>query len=337
MSKQSYANRVNSRRIIEGPSDSLMAVSPLKHKWAWDILDVMEANTWFAREIDLSRDIKDYNTVLTAAEKSMYDKALAFLSNLDGIQFNNLISNIGQHITSPEVSMCVSRQAWEEAVHVKAYSTMIEAIALDPSVIYMTFERDKVLAAKNEYIMQQSAILSNEYTSRNFALAVVANVILEGIYFFSGFLAFYVLAKNGKMLNSADMIRYIQRDEEKTHLVLFVNIFHALKQERPELFDAEFYESARELFKTAVELECAWGRHIIKGGVLGVTDSIVNDYIRYLANERLAMIGMDPLYPGVKNPVAWVERFSEIDSVEANFFESKPTSYAVGGTLEWDS
>lgn len=324
---------VSKRRLIEGPTNKMMAVSPLKHPWARDIWKVMLANTWMAQEIDLSRDVKQYGE-LTDAERLMYDRALAFLSNLDGIQFNNLTFNIGHHITSPEVSMCISRQAWEEANHVDAYETMIEAISLDPMHLYTMFARDKILGEKNEYIMQSSMILGEEYSAQSFAIAVVANIILEGIYFYSGFLSFYTLAKMGKMLGSADMIRLIQRDEE-VHLQLFVRMFKTLQQERPELFTAEFYRKAAVLFDEAVKLESAWGAHIIEGGVLGLTPQIMNDYIRHLANERCAMIDMPSLYPGVKNPVAWVEQFSKVNGLETNFFEGKVTSYSVGGQLKW--
>ncbi|CAB4121743.1 NrdF Ribonucleotide reductase, beta subunit [uncultured Caudovirales phage] len=324
---------VNQRRLIAGPSSNLMAISPLKHAWTRDIWKLMLSNTWFASEVDLSRDIKDYKN-LSDAERRMFDKALAFLSNLDGIQFNNLVFNIGEHITSPEVSMLISRQAFEEALHVDAYSTMIEAISSNPFEVYTTFARDNILANKNDYILAQSAVLGKEFSPRNFGMAVVANIILEGIYFYSGFLAFYTLARTGKMLGSADMIRFIQRDEV-VHLNLFVNMFKTLQQENPEVFDEQFYADAQKLFSEAVNLETMWGKYLISGGVLGLTDAIIDDYIRHLANQRLAMIGMMPLYPGVKNPVAWVEQFSNINGEESNFFESKVKAYAVGGTLEW--
>lgn len=324
---------VNRRRLICGPTSSLMAISPLKHAWSRDVWKLMLANTWFPAEVDLSRDVKDYRN-LTEAERRMYDKALAFLSNLDGIQFNNLTFNIGEHITSPEVSMLISRQAFEEALHVDAYSTMIEAISSNPFEIYTSFARDDVLADKNAHIMGQSAGLSNDFTPRNFAMAVVANIILEGIYFYSGFLAFYTLARTGKMLGSADMIRFIQRDEV-VHLNLFVNMFKTLQHENPEIFTESFYSDARRLITDAVSLEMAWGQHIISGGVLGLTSNIIGDYIRHLANQRGAMIGFDPIYPGVKNPVAWVEQYSNINGNESNFFEAKVTAYSVGGTLVW--
>jgi ribonucleoside-diphosphate reductase beta chain len=334
MSSNSAA-RVNARRLIEGPKDSLMAVSPMRHTWARDVWKVMLANTWFPQEIDLSRDVKDYKEKLTDAERSMYDKALAFLSNLDGIQFHNIMDNITEPVTSPEVRMCLSRQAWEEANHVDSYATMIEAVSLDPMAVYMTFERDEMLARKNAFIMGESAKLKDSQTiGPAFARALVANIALEGIYFYSGFLAFYVLARNGKMLGSTDMIRLIQRDEI-VHLGLFVQMFKTLQAERPELFDREFWQDAWTIMQNAVELETAWGCYIIRDGILGLTEPIVRDYIRHLANERAELIGMPLLFPGTKNPVPWVDKFSDPNGRETNFFEGSVTSYSVGGTLEW--
>lgn len=331
-----YAARINARRLILGPSDDLMAISPMKHAWANGVWDMMMASTWFPSEINLGNDIGDYKHKLTDGERFMYDKALAFLSNLDGIQFNNLVHNIGHHITSPEVSMLISRQAFEEAVHVKSYAAMIEAVSLDPMSVYLTFERDGLLADKNEFILKQSRALGGEFTPRKFALAIISNILLEGVYFFSGFLSFYILARNGKMLGSCDMIRYIQRDEEQSHLTLFKNMLDTLMQEHPEVFDASFWAEADQMFRDAVELESNWGKYIISGGVLGVTPQIIEDYIKSLANERADFIGMPRPYPGVVNPLPWVKEFSNPNGVESNFFETKVTSYAVGGTLDWE-
>lgn len=327
---------VNSRRLIGGEPDKLMCVSPLKHKWAFDIIDVMEANTWFPQKIDLSGDVLCYRFQLTDAERRMYDKALAFLSNLDGMQFQNLTVNLGKYITSPEVQGAVQRQAWEEFVHVRSYAKLIEAVSLDPMKVYMTFQEDPILAEKNDLILRQAELIGHDYSPRNFAMAVINNICLEGIYFFSGFLSFYVLGKNGKMTGSADMIRYIQRDEQGTHLVLFLHMLRTLQEENPEIFDAQFWLDARELMKSAVELEAAWGKHIISGGVLGMSDRIVDDYMKHLGNKRAIEMGMEELYPGVKNPVPWVESFAGIGKkkVEKNFFEGKVTDYSKG-QVEW--
>lgn len=325
---------INKRRLIGGVDDKLFQISPVKHPFAREIWKVMLANTWFPSEVDLSRDVKCYREELTHGERRMYDKALAFLSNLDGIQVNNLTFNIGKYITSPEVSMCIIRQAFEEALHVESYSVMIEAIGRDPIEIYNTFDTDSILAEKNQYILKQSEFVGSNYSPRNFAMAVVSNIILEGIYFYSGFAAFYVLAKSGKMLGSAKMVRLINRDEEGPHLQLFVNMYKTLQIENPDIFDDVFDKDVIELVKASVELETTWGKHIISEGVLGLTDAIFDDYIKFLADKRLAMIGISPIY-GVKNPIPWIEKFSTVGGEDSNFFESKVSSYQVGGTLEW--
>lgn len=324
---------VNRRRLIGGPNDRLMCISPLKHKWAMDVFKVMRKNEWSPESIPMGNDKLDYTTKLDSAERTMYDKALAFVSNLDGIQFNNLITNIGAHITSPEVSMAISRQAYEEANHVLAYSLMAEAVSDRPLEIYGMYETDEILAAKNRFIMAQSDALAGEFTNEKFALAVVGNICLEGIYFYIGFFAFYLLAKHGKMLKSADNVKYIQRDEE-THLELFFGMYHTLRVENPEIFTPQFFVKARQIIMDAVELEIAWGKHIISGGVLGATDAIIEQRVKYLANTRVERMGWEPLYPGVKNPVPWVEKISAIDGVDTNFFEGKRTDYQVGA-LEW--
>jgi ribonucleoside-diphosphate reductase beta chain len=325
------------RRIAFGPQDRLMSMAHVKYKFAIDVYETMEANTWFTKSIPMGTDRDCYRSQLTEQERSAYDKALAFVSNLDGIQFNNLITNIGTCITAPEVSLAIARQAAEEGVHVRAYQTMIEAVSLDPAEVYMMFERDGLLARKNAYIMEQSDILRDEQDAYAFARAVVGNLLLEGVFFYAAFLVFYVLARNGKMLGSADMIKYINRDEGGTHLELFAGIHNTFRAENPQLYDRNFYADARRLFMEAVELEIEWGQYIIGKGIQGLTPAMVEGFVKHLANLRWTLVGAPGtpvLYPGVTNPVPWFDEFSNPNGTRANFFERKPTDYAVDG-LDW--
>lgn len=325
---------INDRRLIEGPKNNLMQIRPVKHAWAMQVLEKMVGNTWSEKEVDLSEDAKQYATgMLQEGNLHAYRKALAFLSNLDGIQLNNLTTNIGKWITSPEVSMCVTRQAWEEAQHVLSYAQMIESIGFDPEEVYWMFETDELLAAKNKFITESSEILGTGFTPENFVKAVVANIALEGIYFFNGFLVFYTLERQGLMRNSANMIKYIQRDEE-THLTLFINMWNTLRQERPALFTKDLISACRRIIRLAAEHEIVWGKWMISEGVMGLTDIIIEDFIRFLADTRLQSISLEKLYD-VKNPVAWFFDASNVNNGDTNFFESKPTAY-MSGSLEWD-
>jgi len=324
----------NDRRIAFGPKDELMNMARVRYPWAIEIYDRMEANTWFPKSIPLGGDRDCYRTQLNYRERNAFDKALAFVSNLDGIQFNNLIHNIGAHITAPEVSLAIARQAAEEGVHVRSYQFMVEAVSLDPEAVYMMFEHDGVLARKNESIMRQSAILKEDPTPANFARAIVGNVILEGIYFYSAFLVFYTLARNNKMLASADMIKYINRDEGETHLDLFTNMHHAFREENLELYDEQFRLDAIQLIKDAVEMEIGWGQYIIQGGFLGLTDAVVENFVKSLANKRAIALNLGVIYPGIMDAVPWFDDFSKPNGTRANFFEAKPVDYSVDG-LEW--
>jgi ribonucleoside-diphosphate reductase beta chain len=327
-----YAQVINDRRLAFGPRSDLMAISPAKHKWAREIWKQMKSNTWDLHETDLTEDGPCYRNRLTDGERFAYDSALAFASNLDGIQLHNL-ANVGACITSPEVEMCIARQTYEEALHVDAYSEMVETVSADPMAVYMRFERDGILAEKNEHILKQSRILAGEKTPAQFARSIIGNIGLEGLFFNSAFLTFYALARNGKMTGSADSVKLIHRDE-RTHVALFVHMHNTNRAERPELYDAQFWRDAEFLLRDAVELEAKWGAYITSKGVLGLTGPIILGFLQARANELAAMIGMPALYPGVKTTVPWFVPFSEGE--EANFFEAKVGDYAVGTLGDWD-
>ena len=325
----------NGRRLAFGPEDKLMNMSKIRYGWAVDIHEVMLANFWTEKSVPMGGDKQCYRTQLSPVEQRAYDMSLASVSNLDGIQFNNLIHNIGQHVTAPEVSGALARQAAEEYLHVRAYQTMIEAIALDPEAIYTAFERDGMLAEKNKYSMAQSELLKGEPTPSNFARAIVSNIILEGISFYAAFLVFGNFAQNGKMLASADMVKYIARDEGGTHLELFSHMHETFREENPEVYDKQFYLDAEKLMRDATEMEISWGKYIIGQGFMGMTQQVVDGFIKTLANMRWQVIRPgEMLYPGVVNPAPWFFQFYKINGDRANFFEAKSVSYSLSG-LEW--
>ena len=325
----------NARRIAFGPQDKLMNMSKVKFQWAVDIHETMLSNFWTEKAVPMGGDKLCYRNVLSDVEQNAFDKALAFVSNLDGIQFNNLIHNIGSCITAPEVSGAIARQAAEEYLHVRAYQTMIEAISLDPELVYTAFERDGLLAAKNAHIMAQSDILKGEPTPANFARAVVGNIIMEGVYFYSAFLVFGSFAQNGKMLASADMIKYIARDEGGTHLELFSRIHSTFKMENPHLYDEAFKADARTMFIDAVAMEVQWGIHIIGPGFQGMTAAVMEGFVKTVANMRWEILYPgEVLYPEARDTAPWFFPFFKINGGRANFFETKPTDYSVSG-LEW--
>jgi len=323
---------VNNRKIFGGDPTGLFELNNIKYQWAYNLWEMMLNNTWFPKEVDMTRDAVDYKH-LTEEEKNAYDKALSQLIFMDSLQTNNIIDNINPYVTASEINLVLVRQSFEEALHSQSYAVMVDSISQNSAEIYELWRRDMMLKQKNDSIAAVYMELAKNPTERNFVKACFANQILEGIYFYSGFTYLYTLARSGKMLGSAQMIRFIQRDEV-THLVLFQNIINTLQRERADLFDADLIAEVREMFAQAVELEIAWGKYITQGQILGLTNEIVDQYIKYLADERLSAVGFEKMFH-VKHPIKWVDDFSKFNDQKTNFFEGTVTNYSKG-SLDFD-
>ena len=321
------AEHVNERRIFGGNPTGIFELNNIKYQWAYNLWEVMLNNTWFPKEVDMNRDANDYKH-LTEPEKRAYDKALAQLIFMDSLQTNNLIDNVNPYVTAPELNLILVRQSYEEALHSQSYAVMVDSISQNTDEIYELWRRDMMLKSKNDAIAEVYERLAAEPTEHNFVLACFANQILEGLYFYSGFAYIYTLARSGKMLGSAQMIRFIQRDEV-THLVLFQNTINTLKRERPDLFTSALKDQVYEMFERAVALETSWGQYITQGQILGLTDDIVAQYIKYLADDRLKAIGYEKLYD-VSHPIKWVDDFAKFNDQRSNFFEATVTNYSKG-------
>ncbi len=323
---------LNQRRTFGGNPDGMINFTRCKYEWALKLWDMMEANTWFPREVQMTGDVKDYK-YLAPAEKRMYDLVLSQLIFMDSLQTNNLMDNINPYITAPEINACLSRQSYEEANHSKSYAVMVESISDNTDEIYDMWKDDAKLREKNNFIAGVYKNLAGDVDDHKIVLAMFANQILEGLYFYAGFAAMYALGKSGKMLGSSQMIRFIQRDEV-THLLLFQNLILSTKKERPDLFTAELEAEVKEMFKKAVDLESSWGAYITQGQILGFTDKIIRQYIEYLADRRLEAVGYSPLY-GVKHPIPWVDGYASFNNQRTNFFEGNVVNYSKG-SIDFD-
>jgi len=320
------------RKIFSGNPTGIFELNDIKYQWAYNLWEMMLNNTWFPKEVDMTRDINDYKH-LTDAEKSAYDKVLAQLIFMDSLQTNNIIDNLNPFITAPEVNLILVRQAFEEALHAQSYAVMVDSISTNSKEIYELWRRDMKLKTKNNAIAKVYEELSQDPSDKNILKAMFANQILEGIYFYSGFAYLYTLARSDKMLGTAQMIRFIQRDEV-THLLLFQNMINSTRKERPELFTDELIEEVYEMFHSAVKLESEWGAYITQGQILGLTDDIITQYIQYLADKRLNAVGLKKLY-NVEHPIKWVDNFSQFNNQKTNFFEGNVTNYSKG-SLDFD-
>lgn len=323
------------RKMIGGNTTNLNDFNNMKYAWVNNWYRQAMNNFWVPEEINLGMDVKDYK-MLPAAERRAYDKILSFLIFLDSIQTANL-PNIGEYITANEVNLCLSIQTFQEAVHSQSYSYMLDTICepQERNAVLYQWKDDRQLLARNEFIGNLYNEFQKEKSPETLVKTLMANYILEGIYFYSGFMFFYNLGRNQRMPGSVQEIRYINRDEN-THLWLFRNIILELKKEEPELFTSERIQSYREMVKEGCEQEIRWGHYVIGDEIQGLNGQMVTDYIQYLGNLRCKNLGFDSIYrKHEKEPpaMAWVSQFSNANMIKTDFFEAKSTAYAKSSAL----
>jgi Ribonucleotide reductase, beta subunit len=326
---------VRKRRLVGGNTTNLNDFNNLKYSWVSSWYRQAMNNFWIPEEVNLNQDLKDYPRLLPS-EKTAYDKVLSFLVFLDSLQTANL-PNVGEYISANEVNLCLHIQTYQECIHSQAYSYMLDTIASPEQrdSILFQWKTDERLLRRNTFIGDCYNDFLENRDLFHLAKVLFANYILEGIYFYSGFMFFYNLARNGKMSGSAQEIRYINRDEN-THLWLFRNIILELRKEESELFTEERVAVYREMVMAGVREEIEWGLYVIGDEVPGLTAELVTSYIKYLGNLRWQNLGYEVLYPGYeKEPedMSWVSRYSNANMVKTDFFEARSTAYAKSSAL----
>lgn len=326
---------VNKRRLINGNTTNLNDFNNMKYTWVSDWYRQAMNNFWIPEEINLGQDVKEYRQ-LSNAERTAYDKILSFLIFLDSIQTANL-PNITEYVSANEVNLCLTIQSFQEAVHSQSYGYMLDTICSpeERTQILYQWKDDAILLARNKFIGDLYNEFQLKKDSFTFVRTLIANYILEGIYFYSGFMFFYNLGRNGKMSGSVQEIRYINRDEN-THLWLFRNILLDLQKEEPELFSEEKKEIYKDMLRRGVEEEIKWGEYVIGDSIEGLTTSMIKDYITYLGNLRSSALGFGFLYEdNQEEPEAmkWVSQYSNANMIKTDFFEAKSSAYAKASAL----
>ena len=329
---------INLRRMIGGNTTNLNDFNNMKYQWVSGWYRQAMNNFWIPEEINLAQDTKDYPK-LSVEERTAYDKILSFLVFLDSIQTANL-PNISEYITANEVNLCLNIQTFQEAVHSQSYSYMLDTICSPDQrddILYQ-WKTDEHLLKRNTFIGQIYQDFQDDRNIDNFMKVLVANYILEGIYFYSGFMFFYNLARNGKMPGSSQEIRYINRDEN-THLWLFKNIILELKKEEPDMFTPEKIQIYSDMMKEGVRQEIEWGKYVIGDRISGLSSSMIEDYIKYLGNQRWSDLGFGKLYDGyedISSDMSWVNSYANANMVKTDFFEARSTVYSKGSAFDDD-
>jgi len=335
--------RVEDKRIINGSADVNQLV-PFKYKWAWEKYLNGCANHWMPQEVNMSRDIatwKDPNG-LTDDERLIVKRNLGFFVTADSLAANNIVLGTYRHITAPECRQYLLRQAFEEAIHTHAYQYIVESLGLDEGEIFNAYHEVSSIRNKDEFLMPFIDILTNpefktgtpENDQKLLRSLIVFACIMEGIFFYVGFVQILALGRQNKMTGAAEQYQYILRDESM-HCNFGIDLINTIKMENPHLWTAEFRKEIAGLIKKGVELEYKYAEDTMPRGVLGLNASQFKEYLRFIANRRCQQIGLDELYAGATNPFPWMSEMMDLKK-EKNFFETRVTEYQTGGALSWD-
>ncbi|HEV7203086.1 MAG TPA: ribonucleotide-diphosphate reductase subunit beta [Jatrophihabitans sp.] len=320
-----------------------LTLRPMRYPQFYDRFRDAIKNTWTVEEVDLHSDLKDLAR-LSPAEQHLVGRLVAFFATGDTIVANNLVLNLYQHVNSPEARLYLSRQLFEEAVHVQFYLTLLDT--------YVTDERERAqafAAIENIPSIKRKADFCFRWIDSVFALrsldtaadrrAFLLNVIcfaacIEGLFFYGAFAYVYFLRSRGLLNGLASGTNWVFRDESM-HMAFAFDVVETVRAEEPELFDDDLRQQVRDMLAEAVECEVQFAEDLLAQGVSGLSITDMREYLQHVADRRLGQLGIEPLF-GSRNPFA----FMELQDVQelSNFFERRVSAYQIGvsGAVAFD-
>ncbi|HTH09761.1 MAG TPA: ribonucleotide-diphosphate reductase subunit beta [Acidovorax sp.] len=316
---------------------------PFKYEWAWQKYLDGSANHWMPQEVNMTEDVALWKSQdgLTPDERLIVKRSLGYFSTADSLVANNLVLAVYRLITNPECRQYLLRQAFEEAIHTHAYQYCVESLGIDEGEVFNMYREVPSVAKKAAWSLSRTHSLSKpDFTTgtpesdqellRNL---IAFYVVTEGIFFYCGFTQILSMGRRNKMKGVAEQFQYILRDESM-HLNFGVDVINQIKIENPHLWTETFKAEVKQMILEGMELEVAYAKDTMPRGVLGMNAAMMENYLRFIANRRMAQIGLEEAFPGQENPFPWMSEIMDLRK-EKNFFETRVTEYQVGGSLQW--
>ena len=317
-----------------------LTLRPMKYPLFFEMYKAAIKNTWTVEEVDFSHDLTDLRGRLNPAERHLINRLVAFFATGDSIVSNNLVLNLYQHINSPEARLYLSRQLYEEALHVEFYLTLLDTYIPDPKERAQAFSAiDNIPSIKRKAdfcfkwmnSIYEAKTLDTPEQKRKFLLNLICfATCIEGLFFFAAFAYVYFLRSKGLLNGLAGGTNWVFRDESM-HIQFAYEVIKTVRQESPELFDAQLGAQVTQMMREAVECEMGFAEDVLSQGVAGLSSKDMRQYLQFVADTRLRSLGMPAVF-GSKNPF----NFMELQDVQelANFFERRVSAYQVGVTGE---
>jgi ribonucleoside-diphosphate reductase beta chain len=321
--------------LIGKASPEDVNLHPIKYQWAYDLYNQAVRNTWFPHEIALKEDLEDF-VKMTEDERHAVEFVMAFFNPAELIVNRTLALGVYPYLKSPECHLYMAKQMWEEANHCVAFEYVLETFPFNRDKVYDIHLAIPSMKAKEAYIMRYLKSMTEDKLDidsvdgkKQFIRNLVAyNIVMEGIWFYSGFMVMLSFRQRNQLRNFGSMINWVLRDES-LHLKFGINLVHGILEENTELLTEEFAAEIRNIIIEGVDLEVSYNKDLFPNGILGLNADYVNQYVQYVADRRLAELGM-PKYYNATNPAKWMSTATDVFEL-VNFFEAQNTSYEVDG------
>jgi ribonucleoside-diphosphate reductase beta chain len=318
-----------------------LTLRPMKYPVFFEMFKIGVKNTWTVEEVDFSTDITDLRTRMKPAEQHLIKRLVAFFATGDSIVGNNLVLNLYKHINSPEARMYLSRQIYEEALHVHFYLTLLDTYITNPderAEAFAAVDNIPSIQKKAQFCFKWIDSINDlqEITTDDQMRAFLLNLVcfaacIEGLFFFAAFAYVYYLRSRGLLQGLASGTSWVFRDES-AHIEFALEVIATVRHERPDLFDASFDQSVTEMIREAVDCEVTFAEDTLSQGVSGLSVASMREYLQYVADRRLEALHLAPIF-GSRNPFD----FMELQDVQelTNFFERRVSAYqvSVGGEV----
>jgi ribonucleoside-diphosphate reductase beta chain len=320
-----------------------LTLRPMRYPLFYERFRDAIKNTWTVEEVDLHSDLADLKK-LTPAEQHLINRLVAFFATGDTIVANNLVLNLYEHVNAPEARLYLSRQLFEEAVHVQFYLTLLDTYLPDEAEraeAFAAVENIPSIRDKAEFCYKwmdsigQLDRLHSKADRRTFLLNLICfAACIEGLFFYGAFAYVYFLRSRGLLNGLASGTNWVFRDESM-HMAFAFDVVDTVRREEPDLFDDELHDQVRQMLREAVDAETKFAEDLLTQGVAGLSLPDMRSYLEHVADRRLAALGLAPEF-NAKNPFG----FMELQDVQelSNFFERRVSAYqvAVTGTVSFD-
>ena len=315
-----------------GIQDGLL-LKPITYPWAMDLYNQAVANTWFPNEIQLGEDLADFKK-MSPEEKHAVTFLMSYFNPNELLVNKALAFGVYPYINAPECHLYLAKQMWEEANHCMSFEYVLETFPIDREAAYDSHVDVPSMAAKEEFqvkfikrMTEETLDITTTEGKKDFVRNLVAyNIILEGIWFYSGFMVALSFRQRNLLRNFGSLMDWVIRDES-LHLQFGINLILTVLEENEDLQEAEFAAEIRQMVLDAVTMEEAYNRALLPTGILGLNADYVNQYVKYLADRRLEELGFEAHY-NVSNPAKWMAAANDTLQL-VNFFEATNTSYEV--------